>query len=329
MPVAGGLNSQLGYKAETTWGTAVTVDRFAEFDSESLKLDIERVEHMGLRPTRRVLGANNWQPSRKSVSGDIEKVIQTKGDALWFAHALGAVATTTPSGGSTSRSHKCTVGAIDGKGLTIQVGRTSTDGTTRAFTYAGCKIPSWEISGEENDWLKATFSIDGKSETTATALASASYPTGLSDYVWTQAVLSIAGSEVPVKGFSLSGENNLDTERFRLRSTTPAEKLEQLEGNGMREYSGSITADFTDLTAYNRFVNGTMATLTIVYTGAIIEGVIPYSFTVSCPDIRFDGETPTVGGPEMLEQSLPFKVVDDSEADGPVVITVVNTDTAP
>jgi hypothetical protein len=57
--------------------------------------------------------------------------------------------------------------------------------------------------------------------------------------------------------------------------------------------------------------------------------VIPYSFTVSCPDIRFDGETPTVGGPEMLEQSLPFKVVDDSEADGPVVITVVNTDTAP
>ena len=64
MAVAGGLNSQLMAKAETTWGTAVVVDRAFEFDSESLKLDIERVEHMGLRPTRRVLGANNWQASR-------------------------------------------------------------------------------------------------------------------------------------------------------------------------------------------------------------------------------------------------------------------------
>lgn len=329
MAVAGGLNSQMGVKAESVVGTAVTVDRFPEFGNESLKQDIERIEYMALRPTRRVLANHQWVPGRQSVSGEIELPVMNNGMALLFKHALGAVATSTPGGGTLSRDHKCTVGALDGLALTIQIGRTDTSGTTRAFTYAGCKITGWELGNDTQGQLMLKLSIDGMSETTATALATASYAAGLVPFSYTKGALTVGGSAIDVLDWSLAGENNLATERFFIRATTPGQKKEQLEGMGAREYTGTITADFESLTAYNRFVNGTEAAFTATYTGAIIEGAISYTVTVSLPCIRFDGETPSVSGPELLTQSLPFKVLDSGSADGPVVVTLRNTDTAP
>ena len=327
-PVAGGLNSQLGVAEEATVGTAVTPARFYEFGNESLNLSIERIEYMGLRPTRRVLGTSNWVEGRRGVEGDVEVPVMNKGMALLFKHALGAVTTTTPVGGTTARDHKCTVGALDGKGLTVQVGRTDMTGTTRAFTYAGCKVTEWELAGSTDSQLMLKLSLDGMSETTATALAAASYPTGLAPFSYLTGALTVGGSAFDVTEFSLTGNNSLATDRYMIRATTPGSKKEQLEGAGVREYGGSLSAEFSDLTAYNRFVNGTVGALTITYTGAIIEAAIAYKVAVNLPAVRFDGETPSVSGPELLAQPLPFKVLDDNSVDGPVVVTITNTDTA-
>ena len=34
------VNSQFGFKKETTWGTAVTVDKFFEYETESFELNV-------------------------------------------------------------------------------------------------------------------------------------------------------------------------------------------------------------------------------------------------------------------------------------------------
>lgn len=330
MPVAGGLNSQLGVAEEATVGTAVTPNRFFEFGSESLKQSIERVEYMGLRPTRRVLGANNRVAGRIGVDGDIDMAVMNKGMALLFKHALGDVVTTQPDavGSPTVFSHKCRIGALDGKGLTVQVGRTSSAGVTHPFTYAGCKVTEWELSSDTQSQLMLRLALDGMSETTATALAAASYPAGIVPFPYTQGVVNVAGSAFDVTEFSLSGNNGLATDRYFIRAGGQSKK-QQLEGAGTREYTGSLSADFTDLTAYNRFVNGTRAAITMTYTGAIINAALAFSVTVNLPSVEFDGETPNVGGPELLTQSLPYKVLDNGDADGPVVVTIQTTDSTP
>jgi hypothetical protein len=43
------VNSQFGFKKETTWGTAVTVDKFFEYENESFAGTSEYYDGVGLR----------------------------------------------------------------------------------------------------------------------------------------------------------------------------------------------------------------------------------------------------------------------------------------
>lgn len=328
MAAAGGINSQLGFSEEVTPGTAVTPSRFTEFDKESIEQDFERVEHQGLRTVRKVLGANNYAVGREWAKGDVDIVLQNKGQAVLYKHALGSVVTTTPGGGTLSRSHLCTVGTIDGKSLTMQVGFTDDGGTTRALTLAGTKIVKWDVSGKENDQPMLKLGVDAMSSTTATALATASYPTNLADYFGTQTVVKIAGAEVDCSVYTIQVDNGLATDRYYMKSATPAQKKEALEGNSLRSITGTLTLAFPDLVAYQRFVANTQASLQITLTGGIIEGAIAYSVDYMMAAVRFDGNTPKVDGLGLIPVELSYKVVDTLAANGPLAVTVVNTDTA-
>lgn len=323
------IQDQLGIGEETTPGTGVTPTRFYDFGSEDVNQSIERIEYIGIRPNRKVLGANNWVPGRIGVGGNVELPVMNKDFGLIFKHALGNIATATPTGATTTRDHKATLGAIDGKALTIQVGRTDVTGVTRPFTYAGCKFNEWELSHDTSTQLMFKAMIDGISETTATGLATASYSTGLTPWAYTKVILTVGGVATDVTEWSLKASNNLATDRYLMRGVTPGNKKEQLEGADVREFTGDLKAEFTDLTLYNRFVNGTLGTLTAIYTGAIIEGALSYQLTVSLDTIRCDGDTPNVAGMGIKEQVLPFKVLDNAAADGPVVVVVRTDQTTP
>lgn len=330
MSVAGGLNSQLGLVAETTPGVATTVSRFYDFGQEGVKQTIDQIKYQALRPTRRYLGNANMVQGKIGVTGDLELPVMTKGFGLVFKHCLGTVATSTPGGATLTRDHKCTVGPLDGLAWTVQVGRTDVGGTTRAFTYSGCKVASWELKHDLNSMLMCTLTLDAMSEVTNVGLASASYPTAIVPFAFTRGVISVAGTEVPIIDWDLKTDNNLATDRYFIRSTTPATKKEQLEGAGIRTSTGNLTAEFTDLTLYNLFVSGTQSSITLVYTGTTaIESTFFPTITITIDKVVFTGETPTVDGPDLLKQSLPFEVVDATAADGPVAITVRTSDTLP
>ena len=144
-------------------------------------------------------------------------------------------------------------------------------------------------------------------EDTTETLGAASYPSN-SLLVFTEASLLIAAAAVDVRAVEFNVDNGLVTDRFVLGS--PLVK-EPLEGDPMRTYDGTIDAHFVDLVAYNRFVAGTEAALDFKFVGAVIE--TGHAFTIQVlANVRFDGETPQVGGPGEVVQNLPFKVVDES-----------------
>lgn len=327
MAIPSGLAAQLGIATETTYGTAVTVTRFYEFNSESIKQDIERIESQGLRAGTRVQRSDRWVAGATTIGGGLELELHAKSMAIWFQHMLdGAVTTANPE--STAQTHTLTPADLATGGLTLQVGRPDINGTVRPYTYTGVRIVDWELSAALNEIGKLSFTLVAQAETDGISLASASYPASDRLLTFTGASLTIAAAAVNVKSFSLKGTNGLSTDRRALGSAAILEPSE----TEMREYGGTIDAYFENTTAYDRFVNGTEAALVLTFLGDTISTSNNYGVVVTM-NVRFDGETPEVSGPDELSQSLTFKCVDDATgASAPVnaiSIVVTNEDATP
>lgn len=323
MAIASGMSAQLMTAEEATYGTGVTTDRGFEFRSESLKLDIERIESQGIRAGQRVLRSEQWYPGKKSVSGDVVMELGNKGFGRWWKHALGGVVTSQPdnAGNPTVYKHTFTPGDLP-VAQTIQVGRPDTTATVQPFTYEGCRVASWKLESSVSELAVLTMSMIGEDETTATALATVSYAAGLRGMTFVNGTLTVAGSGQDVMSVSIEGNNGLAEDRYFHGSQLRKSPTEQ----ALREFTGSLEGEFNSLTAYNRFVNGTEADLVLTYTGALISGT--YSFqTIVTAHVRFDGETPPIGGREIVKQKLPWKVVDNSTTS--IKVEYQTTDTLP
>ena len=72
MATGTGLDAQIGYVAETTWGTAVTVTRFHPLISETLKAEQDMVESAATFAGFQTLASQQWALGNKKVSGDIQ-----------------------------------------------------------------------------------------------------------------------------------------------------------------------------------------------------------------------------------------------------------------
>lgn len=320
MAIRSGLAAQLGLGVESTWGTSVTPTRFYEFNEEGFSLSIERLASEGLRAGNRVLRSDRYAVGQKAVEGSITMDMTAENSALLFKHGLGAVTSTNTSG--SVYTHTCTLADPYSLGLTVEVGRPGNDGTVRAFTYAGAKISEFSLSNAVNELLSGEFSFVAKDEATG-SVTTASYPASQELLSFSGATISLAGSSFECKDFSVSVNNGLDAERYILGSQT----INQPVAASMTEITGEVTAEFKDLTAYNRFVNASHAAIVAKWEGSSITGTYKRKIEVSIPVARFDGATPNVGGPEILDQQLSFVGLYDGSQE-PITITVVNTDTS-
>jgi len=316
---------------EATFGTSPTVTRFLEFNNETLDQSIERVQSSGLRVGRRVLRSSQWVKGRVGVAGDVEFDWQSMGMGLVLKHMLGNIASSQPNVGSapTVWEHKGTVGQLDGKSFTCQIGKGDSTGNQRAFTYAGCKIPKWELSCDVDGILTLKASIDAISETTATALGAATYAATTTPLIWVGGTITLPGGATGnVKKFDLQGDNGLKTDRYFMQGTNSGTKKEQLEA-ALRPYSGTASIEFSDLTAYNLFVNGTVGQMTAFFAGANIASTYNYALEITMPAVRFDGKTPNVSGDDIIEFDAPFIAMDDGSATTAVQMVYRTTDTTP
>ena len=313
MAIRSGLAAQIGIGVETTVGTAATPTRFYEFTDESIAMTIERIESEGLRTGNRVLRSDRYASGQKAIEGSFAMDMTAGNTAILFKHALGAVAT------AGSYIHTCTMADPYGLGLTIEVGRPGNDGTVRAFTYAGCKINTLDLSVSVGELLKAEFGVIGTTAETIGTVTAASYGSSLELLHFAGAAITVAGVAYPCKDFSLSVNNGLTGDRFVLGSQVAQQPI----ASSMAEVTGSLTAEFVDATAYNRVINATHAAVVATFTDSASK-----SITVTVPVARFDGDTPSVGGPDILDQTLNFKGLFNG-TDSPVTIAVANGDSAP
>ncbi len=325
MPTGTGLDAQLGFKLETTYGTGVTVDRFMEFNSESMTWEPTWLEPSGLRVGTKFKRASRLVQSRQTVSGSIEMEHATRNMGALWKLALGS-AVTTPTlvlGSAYKQVH--VPGDYIGKSATIQVGRPEPSGTVRAHTYAGCKVAGWEFSCSDGEYATLNLDIEGRSEATATALATAAYVAGAEVFNFSQVTVFklggtattaagettiAAGVTVPtvVTGVTIKGETPMATERYGLGNA--GLKNEPLE-NDIPMVSGTLSAEFDRTTFYDLFKANTTTALELKFEGSVISGTDKNTLSFILPAVKFKAVAPNVDGPDIIQADIDFEAYAD------------------
>lgn len=319
------LSAQLGFAEESTYGTSVTPNKFTEFNSESITATYGRIESDGLRPGRLYRSDSRFTTYVEGASGDIELEVGSKGFGIWLKHMLGSISTGVLT--DSTYTHTAVPGDLKGKSLTVQVGRPFYDeSAVQPFTYLGGKITEWELSNSNDSNLMCALGMDFADEVTATALASATYPTGIETFSWVGGSVTIGGTAFDVTEASVSGSNNLNTDRRYLRNNT--RKKEPI-GDDYRGGEFSLTADFDSLTQRARVASataaGAMAAVVLRWEGKTLAGATTYpSLTVTIQG-RFDEFSANVGGPEAVTQELTGAYLGASA----ISVAYVSTDATP
>lgn len=314
----------------TGYGDPVTVTRFLEFVDESMGLDEPRIESRALRSGQRIQRADRFAVNRKGAGGDINFEVASKGFGMLFKQMLGQVTITTPTNGVLTRKHSHTLADPFNKSMTVQIGTPPATGASPIpFTYKGSKVTAWELSSDLDQVLKLKLSLDSQDEDLTIALAAASYATAYEVLYSTGGQMTLAAANFDITKFTLAGTVGLNTGRYFQRANTL--KKEPVLGS-YTDITGEIDAEFTDLSAYNRFVSGAQAQVVMTWTGSLIETVAspgPYynRLQITLPSVRFDGKTPDVAGPDVVAQTLPIVVMDDG-TNPPITLDYFTTDVA-
>lgn len=342
MATRSGLDAQVGFKNETTVGTEVTVDHFLEFDNEDFKETPTWLEGEGLRAGRKYKRDSRVGIVRYDVNGKVDIKVPNKGLGLLIKHMLASSGTPVQIGATTAYQQIHTPGAHVGVGATWQVGRPEPGtGTVRPFTYRGCKCTQWEFSVSDGGHCQLSTTWDGWRESTATALATATYASSMGLFNFSHGSLKLGGtastggtpSQITVSGgtavgvinqVTLRGENPMAAERYGIGNA--GVKSEQLE-NDYPTITGSLDAEFAKVELYDVFKAATSVALELAFSFGDAGGGNAYLLSFIAPAIKLKDAGPSVDGPGLVRMSTEFEVYDD-EVNAPLQIKIVSTDTA-
>ena len=261
------LDHQVGWKIESTWNTPVTVDRFGEWmKGSSFDWDPNVVQGKGLRVGSRGARAGRRVALVGKGSGKLQLELASKGLGTLLQACFG-VATSTLVTGSTYQ--QVFTPALTGTylpSLTVQEGIVKPGGTVDAYTFSGCTVGKFELEMPDEGIGTLTAEMDARSLATATALATASYPTtptlyssalptsgaltagGTLTAPTASALGSIAGgATVAVKGWKFGVDNGIDEKRTVIGGRNqPTAGLAGLKLTTTVEYDATTGTTFRD-----------------------------------------------------------------------------------
>lgn len=344
--VPSGIGAQIVAEPETTYGVAASLTGSTcqpyEFNSETLELKKTVVQGQGIhggglynRAPRRVL--TNYQ-----VSGGINMDLPTRYLNQWLFQMFGSKGQTaaTLTEDLTTGAYKAThaPGNTKGSSLTIQKGVPSVDGTAPSpFTYTGVKFTDWTISVATGAIASLAITVDGYNElagaatqgdplnASVPALATFSEAASNNVFHFREASLLSGGTLATASGITtLTGASALgnvksaqikhafkmDTARFFLGSK--GFKAEPIE-DGFRDITGQFVVEWLNSEAmYEAFQADTPISLELSFVGpGIGTGSDDSSLTILIPAVYLEGESPKVGGPGIVTQTVPFTGLDN------------------
>lgn len=327
MGTAVGTQVVVGTAEEVTYGTPIVVDRFVEILSESLDRRNNIITSNGLRAgTRNLRRGSRRVLASRDGGGDLVMEVPTTGFGRFLKHGLGGTPTIVQQGATTAWLQTHTMGSLAGRSLTVQKQlRDEANTEVESFTFHGCKILGIEFAISVDQILQATMTLDAEDVDTSTAAAAASY-TNQKLFHFAQGTLLVAGASVAnVLSATTRVDNPQKTDRYFLGSTG-------LKGepapNDFPTVTGSLSAEFlSPVTFYDRFAADTGTALVLRFEGDTISGAFKEKLEITVPDVRFLGDTPKVGGPDVVVQDVPFEGTFNG-TDAGISITYQSTDVA-
>lgn len=336
---------------------------YHEFESEGLELKKTAVQGKGLRAGGVHNRSQRRKVTNYDTTGPISMDLPTRYMNQLLMQMFGskgnAAATLTQDGTTGAYSATHAPGSLKGVSMCIQKGVPSVDGSTpNPFTYVGQKLADWEVSVATGSIAKLAMSWTGRNELAGAfpnggasasgdplnaatpALATWAGIAANDVFHFREAVLLTGGTPSTTSGVtSISGATaagnvksasvkygfKYDTTRNFLGSKGfIAEPIE----NDMRDITGQFEIEWLNSEAmYTAFAADTPTALQLVFTGDPIGSGSDHSmlsFLIS--DIFLEGETPKVGGPQVVTQKVPFTGLDD-EVNNPIQATYWTLDT--
>ena len=262
------LDHQVGWAVESTWNTPVTVTRFGEWlPGSGLDYDPNVVQGKGLRVGSQVARAGRRVALVGRGSGKLAFELSSKGFGTLLQAALGTATSTLVSGTTYQQVFTPVVSGTYLPSLTIQEGIVKPGGTVDTYTHAGCSVTDFEIEVPDGGIATLSVSVDSRSMATATALATASYPTTPTLYnsgspitaqatfggtltVPTTTALASVGAgtgATGIKSWTLSVANGLDTKRDTIGGRNqPVVGMRELKLKTTVEYDSATGALLRD-----------------------------------------------------------------------------------
>ena len=312
---------------ESTYGSPETSTvRSFEIKSDTFQRDVEYIQSIGLRRDMQTIRSDRDDTVSLGATGSLELDVQNKGLGMLLQHLLGAVSGPTQIGSSAAYRTTASTNDVGPAGsYTIQISRVDSGGTLRPYTYEGCVATGFTIAQEIGSPLNLNISYDAENEQTSTGEATPSYPSSTEVFNYTDCVIAIDGSAATnFTSFSLEGDLGMKTDRRFLKGSATKSMPKRAS---VPSYTGTIAAEFADLTDYNKFINGTPFSINASWNGSSIESPYNYEIVVEVPVAKFTGSTPVASLDDLTVQELPWVALDGGSS-AAVTITYTSTDTS-
>lgn len=302
MPVQG----QLGFKSEATYGSAVTVDTFHEgYLSDNPVRTQDPLVSQGIRAGRRV--AALALPGAKSVQGPFNLELFPAPLATLLTHMFGTVATV----GAGPYTHTATPGSVDDNSFTAQVGIFGAGGTVHPFTYSGCVLGGWTISGTAGEIANLGLDVIAQDYVTATALAAASYGDEV-PFTFVDGSVSVAGTPLAsVTSFTLEAAF-----ARRVKHRVGSALIMKPTESGRRSHTITVESEFEDLTLHD------LANTEVAVVLAFDNGTETFTITTNAYVVP---STPTVPGVDgEVTETFTAQVLSDTSDAAAITAVLVN-----
>lgn len=308
--------AQFGIAQESTYGTRAVPNRFMPFLSEGVKLDIEQLVSMSMRPGRRTQSTR--RNGKRQAAGPIKVELAPQGAVLLLEHMHG----TRVTSGAGPYQHVYNFGSLSAKSLSCQFVKEDEGGTMRPHDFVGVQFPSWSLQSSIGKNVELTLSVFGADTDLAQSIATYSGPSGWLPFAHVVTTVSIAGADYAADDITITVDNGLTTGRHAHRATSGAIPR-QGRSTGFVQAGGTLNGDYFSNVAYQRFINGTEAALSVVMSdGASAQLTI-------AGNVRFVGETPTVDGPQIVKNALPFVFTSTTSDAAAYTATLLSGDALP
>lgn len=318
------LDAAILVGVESTYGTPAALTRAFEGKADAWKRSQEYLESVGFRGGMHTARSDRRKAVLMGAEGSLEVDFLTKGMGLLLSGLLGTVPTPTLVGTTAYTQTHATSTDGPSRSYTFQVLRPTSAGALQAFTYHGAVPTGWTLTQEVGSNLALSVDFDAEDEDTVTAAGTPTYPATASPFDWTQAVVSLNSTPTDFSKFEVTADLGMKTDRRFLRGSPLKKKPIR---TSVPTFEGSLEGEFEGTSIHALFAAGTIASLSAVWTGSLIEASHPFQVTVTLPAVQFTGESPEASLEDVTVQPAPFRVLHDG-TNPAITILVKSTDAA-